>query len=67
MANNLKQAHWKGRLEDLLRRFPEFREPHERGHEEDAVEGDESELDECEGYGVSKLIEESFAGVGGER
>ena len=43
-----------------------MREPHERAHEEQAISGDEAELNECKRDGVAELDEDGFACVGGE-
>lgn len=64
MSSYLEQAHGQCTLYDCLCGGTQPREPDKGGHKEETVHGDEAELYKGEGDGITKLVEDCFAGVG---
>ena len=57
VAAYLEEAHWYGITHDRLRWGTQLGQPDGRRHCKQAIESDESELDECESDWVAKLVQ----------
>ena len=64
---DLEEGHGEGVADDSGGRGPYAGEADEGAGEDEAVGGDEAELDKGEGDGEAELREDGLAGVGGER